>query len=159
MTEYAPLMEYKPSSYSARAAPNGDVTFRIKATNLGNGATRVTTTLKSVSGSIEALIPPSAALLESEAQSGEAAADETTLHVTVRAPKYSGYSNRLAQFQVIFTAKAEAGAAAAGSPVDETTMVLVLKVQGVSLPGFDVGPLFAGLGIAVAGIALRRRKG
>jgi hypothetical protein len=157
--DYFPLMEYRPTFYMGRAAPNGDVTFRVEASNLGNGATRISTTLKPVDKGLEALIPPVDSLIESKVQSGQGAADKSILSLTARAPKHTGYSNSIQEFQATFRARAEAGGAASSAAVQETTLTFAVKVQGVSLPGFDAGPALAALGAVVVLSVARRRRG
>jgi len=149
------LMEYTPAAYIRHAGPGGEVTFAVEARNLGNGATRISTSLPTPPKGLEAVIPPADAIVESKAQSGQGARDSSVLVVSARTPKHTGYTNKVVTLEISFLARPQG--ASSGATAEPVTLTLALQIQGASLPGFDASPMLGAVVIAGA-VAVRRRS-
>jgi hypothetical protein len=156
VNDYFPIMEYQPSKYIQKTGQNKDVLFTVKASNFGNGDTKVTAVYSPISkNKLDAVIPPAQTTLESKAAVGEKALFSKDVQVSGRTPHSNGYTNSIYTFSIAFTA----GSVQAGSDTkDEQTLTLSVQVQGVYVPGFDPAGAIAALGVAVLLLGFARRR-
>jgi hypothetical protein len=157
VADYMPRMAYQPRSYSMSAGPNGQVVFRVEASNLGNGPTRLTTSIVERTPGLEGVAPPIDLLLESPT-SGKSARNVEDVQITVRTPPKNGYTNKIYTLEAHFLARPDISGHTGDVATEASVVTLTLKVQGVYVPGFDASSLIAAAAVAGLGLTLTRRR-
>lgn len=155
--DYMPRTQYEPRSYLTKTGQNGLVTFPIKATNTGNGPSRISVEATEKTKGLEALTPPVDVLLDSSTSSPGTSHDSEVLLVSARTPHANGYTNTLHTIQVLLHTRADAPPGTKGAPEDTTALTLSVQVQGAYVPGFDA-PLLVGALAGGAGLLGRSRR-
>jgi len=155
--DYLARMTFEPSTYIQKTGQNKKVTFGITMTNLGNGETKIDTTVDQVSKSrLDAVLAPGQQLVQSKAGNPSVANKLDTV-ITVQTPHSNGYTNTFYSLKAHFKASSS-NSILTGLATDEKALDLSVQVQGVYVPGFDPAMAIAALGLALLAFGGVRRQ-
>lgn len=154
---YLPLTQISPSLLFAKAGQNKKVGFPVEIQNLGNGPTLVSLGYTQPGkNKLDSINPGAELRLKSIPTDGASSPWKATRTIEVLTPHSNGYTNSIYTFLVTF--KSEFDGTGTDLATKETTVSFSVQVQGVYVPGFDPSLALLGLGIALSGIAVARRK-
>jgi hypothetical protein len=149
--DYFSILDVQLTQSIQQDRPQATVTFPIKVTNLGNGATKVNFAVPE-GGKSEGLvvIPPNAVTLQSKQAGGSAISAEVPLQIQL--PHKNGYMNQAGAVTLEITSNYALDGKLVG---DKTQVNVLVTTKGFYVPGFELVFLVGVLGAAAA--LMRRR--
>lgn len=134
-----------------KSSQNNQLQLPIKVENFGNGQIKVFFSTQAGKG-IE-VVTPEPRILDSTAQGGKKTSEIVNLNVNT--PYKNGYMNKINSVNVEITSTSAEDTSIQG---DKAALSMLVRTQGVYVPGFDSVLMLAALVGAAALVGLSRRK-
>jgi hypothetical protein len=142
---YLPLVQIAPAQYFQKVRPGQAFDFPIGVSNLGNGPSRITFSVRTVNQYPATVKAPDALTLASRHELGQPFRSD--VHVTGRVPPATGYVNYISSFEVHVDSRTTD---ARGGATDSSAVTLSMQVQGTGAGG-SPGPSFL---LSIAALAI-----
>lgn len=159
---YVADLRVSPQRSTFKAEPGESSMMPFEVVNLGNGPTRVSTTVNAFDPGLGIVAPPPL-ILESKATHGAHADHIVYALIAVQIPRDASLEGEVFRHEVTVFGEADVGGDPSMFPTSTQTFEFSVEVEPgksvldpANLPGFDGVALIAGL--AIAAVALGRRR-